>query len=61
MFKKLLYQSFRRGSVVMNPTSIHEDTDWIPGLAQWVKGPVLPWTVVEGADVAQICIAVAVV
>ena len=26
---------------VMNPTSIHEDADLIPGLIQWIKDPVL--------------------
>ena len=26
---------------VKNPTSIHKDVDSIPGLSQWVKGPVL--------------------
>ena len=34
-------RSSRRGSVVMNLTSIHEDVGLIPALAKWVKDPVL--------------------
>ena len=35
-------RSFHCGSVVTNPTSIHEDVGLILGLTQWAKGPVLP-------------------
>ena len=34
--------SSRCGSVVANLTSIHQDVDLIPGLAQWVKDLVMP-------------------
>ena len=39
--KRTKIQSSHHGSVVMNPTSIHEDAGLIPGLAQWVKDPAL--------------------
>ena len=38
-----IYQSSCPGSAVINLISIHEDTDSIPGLAQWVKDPALLW------------------
>ena len=40
--KSLLNRSSHCGSVVTNPTSIHEDVGLIPGLDQWVKGLALP-------------------
>ena len=40
-FKILYLWSSRRGSVETNLTSVYEDSGSIPGLAQWVKDPVL--------------------
>ena len=36
------FGSSRPGSMEVNLTSIHEDASSIPGLAHWVKDPVLP-------------------
>ena len=51
---RLEFWSSHCGSVVMNLTSIHEDSVLIPGFAQWVKDPTLLWAVLYVADEAWI-------
>ena len=52
--KKVNEMSFYHASVETNLTSIHEDTDSIPGLAQCVKDPVLLWLYHRLAAIAPI-------
>ena len=43
-FRMTLFRSSHRGSVVTNPTGIHEDSGSIPGLIQGAKDLVLTQT-----------------
>ena len=54
--------SSHRGSAVMNPTSIHENVDLIPGLTQWVKQSSIAVSYGEGCrgglDLALVTVTV---
>ena len=51
---KCLFRRSCRSSVIMNLTSIHEDSGLIPALAQWVKDLALLWLWCRLAVVALI-------
>ena len=48
--KVFLFWSSHCGSVVMNPTSIHEEGSLILGPAQWVKDTALLWAAAQVED-----------
>ena len=52
--RKRKIRSSHRCSALMNPTSIYEDAGLIPGLAQWIKDPMLLGAVVQVVDAARI-------
>ena len=60
--KKIRFGSSCCGSVVTNPTSIHEGVSLILGLAQWVKDPAFLMSCGEGHKTqVRSCVAVAMV
>ena len=54
IIKESSNRSSHHGAVERNPTRNHEVACLIPGLAQWVKDPVLLWAVVKVVDKARV-------
>ena len=53
-YKKFLPGSSHCGSVIMLPTSVHENEGSIPGLSQWANDPAFLWLWHSSAASAQI-------